>query len=179
MTIVAPVDGDLVDPQWADDVTDAINALDTDFGTIQSPPRAQIRQSSSQNLLNGTGTAVTFNVDDIDTANGHNTVTNNSRYVCQTPGDYLVFPSGGFAANTTGVRAVSVKVNGNDIAGSQTLWSASSSFATSMPGKGQLITMALNDYAEVFVIQTSGGTLATDVGTTTQSCVMFLLVAAA
>jgi hypothetical protein len=191
MTITAPLDGGLLDPAWAVEVTDALNsqvpglaaltatvsALSATVSALTNPARAQLRQTSAQTLGSGTGAVCTYNAEDKDSANGHSIVTNTSRYTCQVAGDYFIQPAAGFAANVTGVRAVNLRVNGSDVAGSQNLWSASSGFATSMPGRGVLITLAVNDFVEALLIQNSGGNLNTDVGTTTQSTMTVIRIA--
>lgn len=80
------VDGELITETKLDQINDPINFL-------LNRPMAQLDRSTNQTIANQTFTAIQWNSETRDTANGHSTVTNNSRYVAQYAGIYLLSAS--------------------------------------------------------------------------------------
>jgi hypothetical protein len=86
----------------------------------------------------------------------HDTSTNNSRLICKTAGKYQINANIAWALNATGVRELGLFLNGTtgiayvSVPGSATL--SEQSIST-------LYDLAVNDYVEVSVYQTSGGAL--------------------
>ena len=75
-----------------DTITEAgLDATETAINFLRSPPRASLtRSTSNQTIADNTNTAVQFNSEAFDSVNGHDTVTNNSRYTAVYDGIYLV-----------------------------------------------------------------------------------------
>ncbi|MET8278288.1 hypothetical protein [Micromonospora sp. NPDC005174] len=130
-------------------------------------PAAKLRQTVAQTLTNNTPTALTLNVEDLDTdpdgIGGHSTSSNTSRYTARYPGWYRVGGGVSFVSNSTGVRLASWAVNGTNVAGSDVLSTAVSGNTTRMAARGDLIYLAEGDYLELRVYQSSGGNLDTRV----------------
>lgn len=149
---------------------DLHTAVDTPFDAIrayvQNRPRARLQQTVAQTLTTATPTAVTFDTESIDSANGHSTSSNTSRYTCQEAGTYEISGVVAFAANASGVRFAAVYLNGTLQTDSVVTHPANSAGGqtTSVPSNAILIPMVLTDYVELFGLQASGGNLATSVG---------------
>jgi hypothetical protein len=117
-------------------------------------PAARVYNSASQSIPNNTDTVLAFDTELFDTDAMHDNVNNNTRLTCKTAGNYLIIANVGFTSNATGFRKLYLKINGsiNDglvsamsVNGDQTF------LATSV-----LRSMAVNDYVEAYVKQTSG-----------------------
>lgn len=136
------------------------------------------RQTVAQSLTNNTSTPITLDTEDIDTDNGHSTVTNTSRYVGATAGRFEVCGKVGFASNATGTRVAWLAKNGTAINGSGTQVSAAAGGAvTLLPTPRMTVTLnGTTDYVEVLGVQTSGGALNTDVTTLDQSILSVRMV---
>jgi hypothetical protein len=129
---------------------------------LANPPIAKLRNSAGISITTGVSTALTWDTEDFDTVGGHSTVTNTSRYTCQTgyAGYHRIKANVYWAANASGARSVWFRVNGTDVAGSE---------ATVLPGAATIVSVASDtivnlaaaDYVEVIVNQSSGGALAT------------------
>ena len=131
-------------------------------------PAAKLRQSVAQAIANSSPTAITFNLEDLDTdpdgIGGHSTSSNTSRYTARYPGWYRVGGGVSFANNATGLRVVSWAVNGSNVAGSDVLVNAvTGSNTTRMAARSDLIRLEEGDYLELRALQTSGGSLNTAV----------------
>lgn len=137
--------------------------LVTTLDLLLDPPRAQLRQTSGQTIATSTFTAVTFGAEDYDTDGGHDNVTNNSRYTAQTAGVYRVSGKVSWSANATGQRASQIYLNGSAINGSQSAWPAVAAVERQYTTVELDVTMAVNDYVQVFAFQDSGGNLNTGV----------------
>jgi predicted lipase len=97
-------------------------------------------------------------------------VTNTSRLIAVAAGTYSVVACVQFVANATGVRAVQVRKNAaGSNAGGTLVAQANSGLASSSAGNSAIVVrdvvLAVNDYLEVFIYQSSGGALATVAGT--------------
>lgn len=136
---------------WNSNVRDAINFL-------IAPPLAVLKQTTAQSTTSGSWTAILLDSEDIDRDNGHSTTTNTSRYTCQTAGwyhaDYNLDWSN---ASSAGIRGVSHAVNGT-LTRSVQLGAISGFTSLSTSAKFYL---NVNDYVEMYGIQTSGGALST------------------
>lgn len=118
---------------------------------------AGVFHSASQTLTNGVALFPAFNSERFDTDNCHDNVTNNSRLTCRTAGIYVIVGNVQISANATGSRDLSIRLNGtNFIAGVR--------FAAAATGATQaqiqaIYQLAVNDYIELGVTQTSGVSL--------------------
>lgn len=138
---------------------------------LLSPPIAELRQTAAQSIPNATYTAVAFNAEDVDSAGGHDNVTNNSRYTAVYPGWYQVSGASGFVANAAGRRITGWAVNGTTLTGSQ-LSSPNTGGVVdiNVAARTMLAYLNVTDYVELLAYQDSGGALNTNsaLATTTQ-----------
>lgn len=148
-------------PTFTDGVLTAAQLLQladcVQFG--MAPPEAVLRQTVSQNVTTGTYTAINFDVEDSDSAGGHDPALP-SRYTAVYPGRYEVTPGGCLASSATGRRLLRLIVNSSLVPGSMGGMPAA---ATVIPLAGRTIDvyLGIGDYVEAQLFQDSGGTLAT------------------
>lgn len=138
---------------------------------LLAPPVFRGRQTVAQSLTTSVLTAITLDSEDVDSANGHSTVTNTSRYTAQYAGWYLLSGGVGFAFNATGNRAAFVRVNGataNACQSNQAAVSTGSS-TTQVVISAEPMFLNVNDFAEIAGLQTSGAGLNTAVSADQQS----------
>ena len=137
-------------------VRDAINFVIT-------PPMAILRQTVAQTIAFNSWASITFDTEDLDRDNGHSTVTNTSRYTCQTQGYYLCSGMVAFASNATGRRLTHWTVNGTALnasrSESQTITVTSATDAVNAVTRP--IFMNVGDYLELQGWQDTGGNLNT------------------
>lgn len=123
-------------------------------------PVCEARQTVAQSLPNNSATGVTFDTNDIDTDSAHSTVTNPSRYTAKTQGRFQVSGKCSFTANATGIRTVSIGLNGTVINGSDVF--ALATATDNMRLWAGPLTQFMNgttDYLEVQGYQNSGAGL--------------------
>jgi hypothetical protein len=125
---------------------------------------ASVTRTASQTISNATDTVLNFDAEIFDTDGIHSNSTNNSRLTCNTAGLYLIGCSVAFVNNSSGVRALIPRLNGTTVIG-YTNAIAVSGNATGMTFS-IIYQLAVTDYLELLVQQTSGGNL--DVQQTTQ-----------
>lgn len=123
-------------------------------------PAATLTNTAPQSIPTSTGTALTWNLEILDSDEGHSTSANTSRYTVQTAGLWTFTANVPFGANSTGVREVYFRTNGGF------------DFSANLMGTGQVINHSLSitdkiamnvgDYVEVLVRQTSGVALNVD-----------------
>lgn len=126
-----------------------------------APPLAMVHQESSQSLTSSSWTAITMDTETYDTADGHSTSTNTSRYTAVYPGYYLLGGGVTYAGNTTGRRGARWAVNGSVIPGSATLQVATSATSVGVTARGMVTYLTVGDYVELQGYQDSGGALST------------------
>lgn len=125
-------------------------------------PYCVSRNSSTVSLTTATLTAMTLDTDDSDALGMHSTSSNTSRIVAPSAGLYIGTATVNFASNATGVRILTLRKNSGGVgtAGTQLgyieLSAASAIHYMQVQG---LISMAANDYLELFAYQNSGGAL--------------------
>lgn len=130
-----------------------------EFNRASPDISALVTHSAAQTMTTGSTTALAFDTERFDTNAIHDTVTNNSRLTAKTAGKYLVFASVSWVANATGTRGLSVRKNGSDFLAS-VLHAANDEAGTGTEQVIALLTnLAVNDYLEAMVVQTSGGNL--------------------
>lgn len=149
-----------------EDIQFLASDVNTDVAALAAPPIAVLRQTVAQTLTNGTFTALTFTTEDIDTANGHSTSTNTSRYTCQVAGKYMLTGGVTFASNGTGARYARWRVNGADVSGGGTSMPGISGDQALLPARTVIVALNVGDYVELWAYQGSGGNLDTYVGVT-------------
>lgn len=115
--------------------------------------------SALQTIPHNTDTAISWNsVEDYDTDNIHDLVTNPSRFTIKTPGLYSINASLAWnadPANQAGVRLLRLKKNGNTIAENDRLPN-SDSIHSWFQSVSTTILLAAGDYVELIATQDSG-----------------------
>lgn len=145
-----------------------LNVMETGIRDAHYLAAARVTHNAAQSITNNTVTALAFNSEILDQESNtastiHDTVTNNSRLTCKTAGVYLIVTNVEFAANATGQRQVFIRLNGTG-AGTTTNIGSVVQDGTAGSVQTQLIvssifSLAVNDYVESVVWQTSGGAL--------------------
>lgn len=133
-----------------------------------APPLGRMRHTSAQSIPNATGTALSFGTEDVDSANGHSTSSNTSRYAAQYAGWYQLSGGVQFATNATGRRGCWWAVNGTVVNGSEANTPGSASGNAGPAARVIHVFLSVNDYVELCAFQDSGGSLNTAVTTSQQ-----------
>lgn len=124
---------------------------------LSAQPAARVFHNAAQTLTTGAITALLFNSERFDNDTLHDTVTNTSRLTAGRAGIYAITSHVTFAGNTTGGRAVAIRLNGTtEIAKDEQL--ANGSNTTSMTVT-TYYKLNAGDYVEVTGQQNSGGNL--------------------
>lgn len=131
---------------------------------LLSPAICQVRQIVSQSLATGTPAAITMTAEDSDTTGMHSTVSNTSRLTAVYPGVYDTVGCVGYAANATGRRIPSIRVNAAVVDGAATAFSATAASVGKFPTPRMQTFLNVGDYLELWGTQESGGALSTAVG---------------
>lgn len=118
---------------------------------------ARVYHSVNQSIPNLTTVFLAFDGQNYDTDNIHDTVINNNRLTCKTPGYYYIFASPSWDTNGVGHRNTQLRLNG-------TLYLAHTHQITIAGFYWGILCfteyyLALNDYVECGVYQSSGGAL--------------------
>lgn len=117
---------------------------------------ARVYNTSNISTLDSTWTSATFDSERWDTDTIHSTSSNTSRLTATTAGKYLIIGHIFFASNSTGQRAVRIRLNGTTIIAQQSTSSVHTSRRFSIP---VIYDMAATDYVEIQGFQDSGGAL--------------------
>lgn len=125
---------------------------------------ARAYASGTQSISNGSGdtpTAATLGSEEYDTDGFHSTVTNTSRMTVPSgkAGTYRIRGHAFFAANATGIRFACLLKNGSKVRGSATRTLVPGSTGGISCWAEATIPLAVGDYVELGVYQTSGGSL--------------------
>jgi hypothetical protein len=143
-----------------------------------APVRFKAYSSAAQSFTTGTSAVpITLDTEIVDSDGGHSTVTNTSRYTCQTAGLYFATGSACWATSGTGTRTLQFLLNGAAIQGSAIQAAATSSNNGSVCCTC-FVQLAVGDYIELAGWQNSGGTLATSTGTSTSSTACIVRISA-
>ena len=125
----------------------------TDMPLIKA---CRVRNSVAQSLANNTDTFLTFDTEDFDNDSMHSTASNTDRITIQTAGLYFVLGHILFDTNATGVRKLSIYVNGALYEIQQV--SAGSAYETGLNVSAFRNCIA-TDYFQAQAFQNSGGAL--------------------
>jgi hypothetical protein len=134
--------------------------IDVDADLSRGPnnsPSARVYHNANQSISSVGVTALAFNSERFDNDTIHSTSTNNTRLTCKTAGKYLIGGSVEWASNATGFRQLLIRVNGSFYVDVGTVNPISGD--TTKQGVKTLYQLAVNDYVELLVFQTSGGSL--------------------
>lgn len=123
-------------------------------------PRAYLRMTSATACPNATFTILPFNAENIDSHNGHSTVTLNTRYIVQVAGDYHCSGGVEFTTNGTGSRGCTWYKNGVEYDNAQALIPTTGAvIPTTVPAHSVIIPCIVGDYIEFAGYQSAGGTI--------------------
>lgn len=125
---------------------------------------ARAYSTSTQSISNGSGdtpTAATLGSEEYDTDGFHSTSSNTSRMTVPSgkAGYYRVRGHAFFAANATGIRFACLAKNGTKYRGSATRTLVPGSTGGISVWAEATLNLAVGDYVELMVYQTSGGSL--------------------
>jgi len=101
--------------------------------------------------------AVALNTDIYDPLDMHNVSTNNTRVYLPYNGFYLISGGIAFAANTTGIRAIGIRIDGSEFTLVQAM--ETSSYGASSMNISGVAKVSANSYIELMGYQNSGGAL--------------------
>lgn len=128
-------------------------------GSPTQTSTARAFNSANQTIPNNVATALVFDSTQFDTGAFHSNTINNSRLTISQTGFYMLTSSIEWAANATGVRSLSFRVNGlvGDVLASE----VAPAFAANNTTESVTTIAQLNagDYVEAIVLQSSGGNL--------------------
>lgn len=135
-----------------------------------SLPVCECRQTVAQSIPNVSGTALSFNTNDVDTDSGHSTVTNNSRYTAKTRGRFQVSGGISYAAHAdSNAREVEIQVNGASIGGTDICVIGFSADNTRIGTRVKSIFLnGSTDFVQIVGFQASGGALNTVISSAQQ-----------
>ena len=135
-----------------------LNTTRANGAWFSEPPQCSVYSSSVQSVTDSTVTAMACGSESLDNNGMHSTTSNTSRITAVNAGRYTLTGTASFAANSTGMRRLTFRLNGTteyDLVqvaatsvGSSVILSASRTF-----------TLAISDYDEMTVYQSSGGAL--------------------
>jgi len=120
---------------------------------------ARVYNNANISIENNTNTALTFNSERYDTDSIHNTSTNTSRLTCNTAGKYLIIGNVVWAASAGNLRFAWIVLGGTtylvgDIRNGQVAGATYDEIVIAT-----IYDLAVTNYVEFFVKQTSGGAL--------------------
>lgn len=118
-------------------------------------------QAAAQSLANNAAAPITLDSSTIDTYGGHSNTSNNSRYVAQVAGWYMVTGTVTYNPNTTAGRAATIYKNGTEVPGAAGFAAGATPYA-SATGECFVYLNGTGDYVEVWGYQNCGAALATN-----------------
>jgi hypothetical protein len=140
-----------------------LNTIEAGIRDAHFQPAVRVTHNANQSTTNTVAFTVAFNTEAFDQASNasdtmHDTVTNNSRLTCRYAGVYDIKAQIEWAASATGQRTVAIKLNGATQIGLANQDATAGGGTTSQICQ-VLYSLAVNDYVEVLVTQSSGGAL--------------------
>ena len=149
----------VADTQITNSATTGALLIGSGSGTAAwgTPDGARVYRTTAQSLSNNTETPISFDGERYDNGGLHEGVTNPSRLTAQKAGVYVISGHLSFASNTTGTRAVWIKLNGNTYIAKQRL----NANAPDYPEFSitTIYHLVATDYVELTAMQDSGGNL--------------------
>ena len=135
-----------------------INFLGAAGGSTVAKDLAFLRRTTNQVLTASTWTAISFDAEDIDAANGHSTTTNTSRYTAVAAGKYR-FGGGAYFTYSSGTPTIAAgfRLNGSGtgntgyIVGSLTQMKPSTSTGCSIVLPTTLVSLTAGQWVELIV----------------------------
>jgi len=141
----------------ANDVNAArLNALGTGIRDAQQGPAVGVTHNAAQAITSGVVTVLAFNTERFDQAFGsaaahHDTVTNNSRLTALFAGIYSITATVEWSADPAN-GTLRIRLNGTTFIG----WTQTATGDPLVQNVERKWSMAVNDYVEVIVSQSSG-----------------------
>ena len=135
-----------------------LGVLEEGILDVAQGPAVRVFHNASQSITNSTLTALAFNSERFDQAGGvastmHDTVTNNSRLTAVYAGVYMIGGTIRWSASPVNVE-LHIRIGGVTTIASHNVV-ADNRYETI----STIYSMAVNDYAELMVLQISGGAL--------------------
>jgi hypothetical protein len=141
---------------------------------LLTPPHCVLRKSAAQFFSSSVAANITWDIEDVDTDNGHNNAVNNTRYTAQTAGWYFyICTISWYPMQDGGMREIVLMKNGNnalrqgrsdDFPEMDTTFGSSRNFEVSCSTTQGFVNLAVADYIEIQAFQDSGVTLETGQG---------------
>lgn len=152
-------------PQNVNDLNSNLSAIVTEINA--QVPAVRCTNTVAQSVNNTTLTAITFDTETHKTVSGmHSTSSNQSRLIATSAGLYTIAATVGFVANATGTRMISIRLNGTTaLTGAGNIRAVNSASEATYLSVTTTYRLAVNDYVEVMMYQSSGGGLNTAVDT--------------
>lgn len=124
---------------------------------------AQLKALSVQSIPNGAFTDINLSGEDIDSHNGHSTVTNNHLYTCPRTDRLLVSGGVSLSADPTGARGLRLLKNSAEVDGTQTLIKANDSagLSTIYPLRATIVDVGVGDTLKIQAYHNRGSALDT------------------
>jgi hypothetical protein len=128
--------------------------------TLPTEGSVRVYHSSTQSAAHNTNTALAFNSERWDTNSYHDTSTNTSRLTVPSgmAGKYVITGHVGWAASSAGQRQQWLQLNGSTRIAETTI-PPPGAFAFAMPPLATIYDLAVGDYVELVVVQSTGGAL--------------------
>lgn len=160
-----PSAGTAIAVAWGDTVVRGINYYQgTPLTGDDERPYAVLKQTVAQALSSGSSAAVLFDAEDIDTANGHSTTSNTSRWTCPAgkAGWYSFTYDAGFVSSSSGDRRAWVSTSASSVQYGERILPPATGHQTYL-GAADRLYLNVGDYVQLNLVQYSGGSLNTDV----------------
>lgn len=136
---------------------------------LVATPIFRATQTVVQSIANGSNVPITFSTEIVDSAGGHSTSSNTSRYTAVYPGYYGFSGGISYSSDATGIRVTDWGKNGTILDGSRDIRPAISGFSHSMGARAEKAFLAVGDYMEIWALQNRGSALNSSVTTSEQS----------
>lgn len=130
--------------------TNSIGVLDPTFLPYVG---ARVYHSVDQSIAHNANSPLSFNSEKLDGDNIHSTVTNNSHLTVNTGGTYIIGGTFLMAANATGVRQISIRLNGSTLIAAERIPAHA---AESMLTISTVYNLAAGSYLQLLAYQNSG-----------------------
>jgi hypothetical protein len=116
----------------------------------------KMSRQATQSISNSTWTAVSFDVESFDTDSFWTLSPNPTRFTVPSgkAGKYLLTGAVDYAANQTGIRAATFRINGTEKF--YLNWASAATGDRAVLVGSTIFDLAVGDYVELFTIQTSG-----------------------
>ncbi len=141
-----------------------LNTTRANGAWFSEPPQCSVYNSSVQSVPDSTLTAMLCPTESLDNTGMHISSvvipppSNTSRITAVNAGRYTFTGTASFAANSTGMRRVTFRLNGTTEYDLVQV-AAVSTLSTVILSGSRTFTLAISDYAEMVVHQNSGGAL--------------------